>query len=303
MDPANFTELKRSLSEERLAVYGRDPQTVMARYAWNTALCESLYTSLQFAEITLRNAIHATLTQRANSPAWYDTLALTHWQGEKVLEAKQALSQAGKSLVPGKVVAELNFGFWTGFFNRHHTHTGLAACILKHCFPAAPRNQRVIHQMDQRWKRIRDLRNRVFHHERIIHWTDLPSQHAAIMEIISWMEPAMDLYAKTIDRFPVVHGRGTAPWLPTSASVAQDSETITITDTVVNASSGIDTPFGHRYGGDVFSLDAGHLAALMDGKILMLDVQSEYIAYLQLAESAKLEKAIKANLRGLGYGG
>ncbi|MEI7910066.1 MAG: hypothetical protein WCK77_10555 [Verrucomicrobiota bacterium] len=34
--------------------------------------------------------------------------------------------------------------------------------------------------MDQRWKRIRDLRNRVFHHERIIHWTDLPSQHAAI---------------------------------------------------------------------------------------------------------------------------
>jgi len=33
----------------------------------------------------------------------------------------------------------------------------------------------------------RELRNRVFHHERIIHWADLDSRHAAIMETLGWI--------------------------------------------------------------------------------------------------------------------
>lgn len=41
--------------------------------------------------------------------------------------------------------------------------------------------------LDQRWKRIRDLRNRVFHHERILHWNDLDQQHAEILEAIYWI--------------------------------------------------------------------------------------------------------------------
>jgi len=36
---------------------------------------------------------------------------------------------------------------------------------------------------------------------------------------------------------------------------------------------------------------------------LALDVQNEYVTFLQCAESAKLEPAIKAKLRGLDYGG
>ncbi len=218
MDPATFTKLRQCLSDERLAVYGNDAQIVLARYAWNTALSESLYTSLQFSEITLRNQIHSALSQRANTPAWYDTLPLSHWQSQQVQEAQLSLTQSRKPLTPGRVVAELSFGFWTGFFNRHHTHTGLAAWILKRCFPAAPKNERVIHKMDQRWKRIRDLRNRVFHHERIIHWADLSTQHSAILQLLSWMEPAVEVYAKSIDRFPMVHSMGTAPWLPASST-------------------------------------------------------------------------------------
>ena len=53
----------------------------------------------------------------------------------------------------------------------------------------------------------------------------------------------------------------------------------------------------------VFRLSAEHLAALQAGQTLALDVQNEYIAFLISVESAKLEQAIKANLRGLGYGG
>ena len=70
-----------------------------------------------------------------------------------------------------------------------------------------------------------------------------------------------------------------------------------------DASSGAETPFGHRWGGDIFRLSTEHIAALQAGQTLALDVQSEYIAFLKAAESAKMEQAIKANLRGLGYGG
>jgi len=53
------------LAEERLASYGgdgADAPTQLARYLWNMALCESLYSPLQLAEIALRNHLHEALT-------------------------------------------------------------------------------------------------------------------------------------------------------------------------------------------------------------------------------------------------
>jgi hypothetical protein len=70
-----------------------------------------------------------------------------------------------------------------------------------------------------------------------------------------------------------------------------------------DVTNGAETPFGHRWGGDVFLLSTEHFVALQAGQTLALDVQSEYIAFLKSAASAKLEKTIEANLGGLGYGG
>jgi len=36
---------------------------------------------------------------------------------------------------------------------------------------------------------VRALRNRVFHHERIVHWKDLDAQHDLILQIIGWINP------------------------------------------------------------------------------------------------------------------
>ena len=41
-------------------------------------------------------------------------------------------------------------------------------------------------------------------------------------------------------------------------------------------------PFGQRWGGEVFTLTAEHLAALQAGKTLALDVQNEYVTFLCL---------------------
>ena len=48
-----------------------------------------------------------------------------------------------------------------------------------------------------------------------------------------------------------------------------------------------ETPFGQRWGGEVFTLTAEHLSALQAGKTLALDVQGEYVTFLRLAKDAR----------------
>lgn len=345
MNPVFFEQVAQALATERLDAYRHDgaaPAVALARYVWNMALCEALYSPLQLAEVALRNAQHRALTTRFGAEAWYDvaTAPLPDWQRAKVAEARQKLQVDGKPVTPGRMVAELSFGFWTGFFNKTQARSGLGYYLARQTFPHAPRTECDMVKLDARWRRIRDLRNRVFHHERIIHWKDLDTQHADILRLIGWIHPELHEMALVLDRFTTIRRDGLAPWIarirhhwPEPAgtpSSAPANATLAIIPDAFDASSGAETPFGHRWGGDVFRLASEHLAALQAGQTLALDVQNEYIAFLKSAESAKREQAInlsaealakaeasakmEANLparhsaareggRGLGYGG
>ncbi len=218
MNPAFFQQIEGILHTERIDVYrqdGADHQLTLARYMLNMALSESLYPSLQFAEIALRNAVHRELTARCGTDAWYDSPAarLTSWQQDKVAEAKATLQRNRKPLTAGRIVAELTFGFWTGFFNNAHARTGVGAFLSRKAFPHAPATEQYQAQLDRRWQDIRDLRNRVFHHERILHWTDLDARHLAILEIIFWISPELHELAQALDRFALLRKDGLDPWI------------------------------------------------------------------------------------------
>ncbi|MFZ4780339.1 MAG: hypothetical protein ACOYM3_33725, partial [Terrimicrobiaceae bacterium] len=158
-------------------------------------------------------------------------------------------------------------------------------------FPHAPKLERNIRNLDSRLTRIRDLRNRVFHHERIIHWKDLDAQHSAILELVGWISPELRELARTLDRYTPVRKAGTDPWIdklrrhwpdPSIAPVAKTaSPGIARVPDVCDASNGVETPFGERWGGDTFTLRDEHMDALIDGHTLALDVQSEYVAFLK----------------------
>lgn len=60
---------------------------------------------------------------------------------------------------------------------------------------------------------IRDLRDRVFHHERILHWRDLDRRHQAILEIIAWMSPELHDFANALDRFASIRRDGLNSWI------------------------------------------------------------------------------------------
>ncbi|MFN8437438.1 MAG: hypothetical protein U0V72_07305 [Cytophagales bacterium] len=44
------------------------------------------------------------------------------------------------------------------------------------------------------------------------------------------------------------------------------------------------TPFGTRYGGDVFTLTQEDIENLKNGKLIALDVMNEYITYLKFEQ-------------------
>ena len=294
MNPAFFQQIEGILHAERIDAYrqdGADPVLTLGRYTLNMALSESLYPALQFAEVALRNAIHQAMTARCRTGAWYDTPAarLTQWQINQIAEAKSSLTKHRKSIIPGRMVAELNFGFWTGFFNKAHGQTGIGHYLASTIYPHAPLAEQNLNKLGVRWQNIRDLRNRVFHHERILHWKDIAARHHAILEVISWISQELHDLAGALDRFASLRKAGLKPWItklqchwPATRAVSTPiPSTVATVDVAFEATNGADTPFGHRRGGDIFTLTNDHLESIRTGQTLALDVMSEYVVFLK----------------------
>jgi hypothetical protein len=105
--------LRRAISPDRLRGYqlgssGEAYADLIARYAWNIALSESLYPALQSAEIALRNSIHDAMRDRYRTELWFDgTSAPLHPHEQAAVQrAKEALMRARKPLQPGRIIAE-----------------------------------------------------------------------------------------------------------------------------------------------------------------------------------------------------
>lgn len=208
--------LTPALSAERLSGYrlpaDTDALDALARYAWNVAIAEALYPTLQSVEIALRNTLHVAIAGQLNNPRWLtmSSTMLAPREAATVAEAVLTLNRQGKPLTEGRLIAELSFGFWTSLLDRRY-EPALWPSLLRPAFPSLPRRRRTRHELSRRFTQIRRLRNRAFHHEPIWHWQDLPRQHAELLEAIVWINPALAQTIRTFDRFLAVYMAGTAP--------------------------------------------------------------------------------------------
>ena len=183
----NLAELERTLSADRLDPYrtsvGGDRELAVRLYEQNTLLAESLYGVLQGLEVALRNSMHEQLAAGHGRPDWWNAVGLEPEQATMLQKAQSALNREGKPLGPGRIVAELSFGFWTGLTGPRYGD--LWKNHLVKIFPRRP-VQRAEVQM--RLNSIRKLRNRIAHHEPIL---SRPLQRDAnqIFDTLSWMSP------------------------------------------------------------------------------------------------------------------
>ena len=185
--------LERALSPERLSTYlaaaGQNHEAALRLYVWNTRISAALYGPLQALEILIRNAFHRELAA-AYGAAWYDNprVPLTPAAAARVADAKDTLRRARRPLDPGRIVAELSFGFWERLLSRgphgpRNYEMALWRPALYRAFPNARRPRAAIHRP---LPGLRDLRNRIAHHEPIF-GRDLAADYQTILEVIGWM--------------------------------------------------------------------------------------------------------------------
>ena len=215
---AFFHNVSAGLSVERLESYGSDeaaPTIILARYLLNLALCESLYSPLQLCEVALRNSLHRHLTVLLGREDWYDSAGfpLTAWGREEISKAKEKI-KVKHPVTPGRVVAELQFGFWTSLFEADYERMkSFMPLGIRAIFPRLPKSLHNRKGLKRTLEEIRALRNRVFHHERIVHWTDLEARHRSILDVIGWIRPELLELATALDRFSKIRGDGLPPWI------------------------------------------------------------------------------------------
>lgn len=204
--------VERWLSRPRFGVYlnatGGDEAAALSLYEWNAKLGAAFGHDLAHLEVGLRNSYDRALTEHLNLP--------THWTaaGTQVFEPvlrtrkrgphgkvsvdinakpraslERAIREAGgRKAPPGKVIAQLTFGFWRYLTSAAHEVT-LWRPALHHAFPPGTSRPDV----DTRVGRLHELRNRVAHHEPLL-GINAAALHRDLLHLAALLDPPLRDY-------------------------------------------------------------------------------------------------------------
>ena len=175
--------LERSLSTDRLNRYviqaKGDKEKAIRFHEHNTEVAEGLFGVIQGLEITFRNSVHRTLKKEIGFDNWYDHIGLENPEAEALFIAKEAVSIRHKPPTPPRVIAKLGFGFWVRLTSGDYEKAIWVPFLYK-VFPLRA-NRRAV---NLRLNSIKELRNKIAHHERIID-RDLKTEYLAILETLA----------------------------------------------------------------------------------------------------------------------
>lgn len=208
----NIARVAVALSESRLAPYlratGGDLAGAVRLYEWNLAVSGALYEALGVLEVVLRNALSAQLATHHRGVAgdWYDDPGgvLSEFAHRDIAAARSRVRKLRRPETSGRVVAELNFGFWKFLLARRYEAT-LWTGQLRHAFPnlLPQRRVTVYRALDE----LHGLRNRIAHHEPV-HRRDLAGDARAIYRVLDWIDADVHLWAVTLSRLePILAAR------------------------------------------------------------------------------------------------
>ena len=192
--------VRRHLSAPRLAPYSAacsgDFDRAVALYRWNASVSAALWEVVGHGEIILRNAIHDALTERhrlSGAPGtWFDDPRheLERRALDDIAAARRRVGRTTSDPLPGKIVAELSFGFWRYLLARRYSATLWPA--VRHSFPHLPRGGR--NDLERAVIHLHLLRNRIAHHEPLIR-EDLQARLADLAFVLDAVSPVVRTWA------------------------------------------------------------------------------------------------------------
>lgn len=209
VDESDVARIAAALSPERFAPYlratGGDLHAAVRLYEWNLAASGALYEALGILEVVLRNALSVQLAEHHGALAgqWFDDPlgVLSDLAHDDIAAARNRVRKLRRPETPGRVVAELNFGFWKFLLAKRYEAT-LWTGYLRFAFPnLQPQRRGVVYQaLDE----MHTVRNRISHHE-TIRSRDLTADMLTIYWLLDWIDADVRAWAVSLSRLqPIV---------------------------------------------------------------------------------------------------
>ena len=194
----NKKAIERIISSERLEPYIRYHEDnfdkALEHYKANIEISEAFYPMLSILEVGLRNNMDYQLTRKFNDDNWFENNEFikiaTSYQIDSISDARKHIYREKKVVTPGKIIAELSFGFWTSLFDAKFEMSLWKN--LRLAFPNCPKKIRQRKTMSAKFNGIRKLRNRIFHHEAITWNLGVVNNYKnEIIEGIDWLNEGL----------------------------------------------------------------------------------------------------------------
>lgn len=188
-----------------------DPQAAVGLYMWNVEVSAEMGKLLQHLEVALRNNIHRELSlhvtgNASTSTAWWQVgwvagqLTNDAWNSINTVYSKAAPATPG----PDEVISRLTFGFWPNMLN----WTAKQATVrMPAILPGHPMsqlganpdwsNKKARREGLQDYFELKDMRNRIAHHEPLWKFAKVEQTVAGKKVIV----PASTNEASSINRF------------------------------------------------------------------------------------------------------
>lgn len=198
------------LGQPRLARYvitaGGDRALALALYEWNAQISAALQRDLAHVEVALRNAYDLAATNWGGQGHWLRDGQAQVFRpvcrsrsGHRVdlnrkprEQVAQAIADAGgPTAPPGKVIAQLSFGFWRYLSTSAHEKALWVPFLHRAFVPGTNRAD-----VDKVLDRLHRLRNRIAHHEHLLN-AGLPARCADIQTVAAALSPDLASYLQT----------------------------------------------------------------------------------------------------------
>ncbi|MGC4806579.1 hypothetical protein [Micromonospora sp. DT233] len=213
MSEATAQLLKQRFSPERLGAYqaavGGDLDQAVTLYEWNATMSGAFWITLGHVEVLIRNAMHRQLTDWSTrthgEPRWYldPGGVLDGRRHKQIATAREQATRDGRQETPGRVVAELTFGFWPFLLTRSYDRSLWP--YLRAAWPGKPLRREIHGPLAE----LHELRNRIGHHEPIYN-RPLKELHTKALDLACWTCP--DTGAWIASRCQVLPVLETRPW-------------------------------------------------------------------------------------------
>lgn len=192
------------LSAPRFATYlaakGGDKEAALELYLWNLEISAAFLIPLQICEVGVRNSIVAAIerTYGQNWP-WERSFEISLRNPATGYSPRRDLLSLRALPTPGKIVAELKFVFWERMLTRSHDGA-IWNPYFRSVFPNVTPHKTVQElraEGHDSLSKIRDLRNRIAHHEPIFR-RPIQEEYDRIERVIYWSNPVAAAWLRKI---------------------------------------------------------------------------------------------------------